>query len=379
MDNSEERMKILQIVGEIDGGGVASVVLNYLKCIDVKKIKVHILALKKDDKKQQLMQKDFEELGCKIIYIEHRNKGYIRHFKMFKKILEHEKYDIVHCHFGIWSMPYLVIAKQLGIKCRIAHSHVTMSEYSKKKNIILAFFKPILRNVTTHKFACGKDAGEYLWGKHSKFYIMRNAIDTCRFKYSEVIRNEIRDELNIKRNEIVIGHIGRFSNQKNHEFIIDLAQSLRDSGQMNIKFVLVGDGEKFEKIKTQVKEMRLDSKICLLGLRDDVERIMQSFDIFILPSFYEGFPVVGVEAQSNGLPVLFSDLITKEVKLLDSTEYLTVNDDLSIEIWGKEIKKIISKLNSADRENKDDIVKKLGYDIKIESRKLGKFYENIIK
>ena len=148
---------------------------------------------------------------------------------------------------------------------------------------------------------------------------------------------------------------------------------------MNIKFVLVGDGEKFEKIKTQVKEMRLDSKICLLGLRDDVERIMQSFDIFILPSFYEGFPVVGVEAQSNGLPVLFSDLITKEVKLLDSTEYLTVNDDLSIEIWGKEIKKIISKLNSADRENKDDIVKKLGYDIKIESRKLGKFYENIIK
>ena len=208
---------------------------------------------------------------------------------------------------------------------------------------------------------------------------MRNAIDTCRFKYSEVIRNEIRDELNIKRNEIVIGHIGRFSNQKNHEFIIDLAQSLRDSGQMHIKFVLVGDGEKFEKIKTQVKEMRLDSKICLLGLRDDVERIMQSFDIFILPSFYEGFPVVGVEAQSNGLPVLFSDLITKEVKLLDSTEYLTVNDDLSIEIWGKEIKKIISKLNSADRENKDDIVKKLGYDIKIESRKLGKFYENIIK
>lgn len=368
-------MKVLHIVGEIDGGGVGAVVLNYVRHINKENNEFHILAFEKSDKKEQLLQSEFEKYGCKVIYIEHRNQGYIKHFKTLKTMIQKEKYDIIHCHFGIWSAPYLFIAMITGVKTRIAHSHVTMTSYSSGKEHILNLFKPLLKFTVTDKFACGRDAGRYLWGDNSDFYIMKNAIETDEFKFNAEIRQLYRKKLGIKENTVVIGHIGRFCYQKNQEFIVEIADKLLKN-HCNVLFILVGDGEDFEHINKVICEKNLSSSFMLLGLRNDVNSLLQVFDIFILPSRYEGFPVVGVEAQTSGLYTILSDKITSEVDLLDSTTYLSI--ETGVDLWVKEIEKLLQNEIKINRSVCAEIVKNLGYDIATESENLIRYYQNAI-
>ena len=364
-------MKILHIVGEIDGGGVGSVVLNYMSHIDKKNMEVHILAFENSTKKEQLLQPKFEENGCKVIYIEHRNKGYIQHFRILKDLIQKEKYDVIHCHFGIWSAPYLFIALFSGVNVRIAHSHVTMSSYSPSKEKILKLFYPLLWFTVTDKFSCGRDAGRYLWGENNDFYIMKNAIETEEFKYDMETREICRRKLGIGEDTVVIGHVGRFCYQKNQEFIVDIAERMTKNYH-NLLFVLVGDGEKFDYINEVIRERNLCDSFMLLGLRNDVNQLLQAFDVFILPSRYEGFPVVAVEAQTSGLHTILSDKITREVALLDSTACLDIES--GTEPWVQEIEKVLHKEVEINRPSCAEIIKSAGYDITEESKKLKQYY-----
>lgn len=365
------RMKVLHIVGEINGGGVGSVVLNYMSHIDKKDMEVQILAFESSAKKEQLLQSEFEKNGCKVIYVKHRNQGYIKHFRQLKKLIRKEKYDIIHCHFGIWSAPYLFIAMLTGVKVRIAHSHVTMTSYSTRKQAILKLFYPLLQYAVTDKFACGRDAGRYLWGNNSDFYIMKNAIETEKFKFDMETRKICRKKLGIGEDTIVIGHVGRFCHQKNQEFIVEIADKMTRSYH-NLLFVLVGDGEKVDYINEIIREKNLCDSFMLLGLRNDVNQLFQAFDVFILPSRYEGFPVVAVEAQTSGLHTILSDKITREVDLLSSTTYLGIED--GTDSWIHEIEKVIHKEVEINRSTCAEIIKNAGYDITDESEQLKQYY-----
>lgn len=367
-------MKLLHIVGEIDGGGVGAVVYNYIKYMDVDDISFDVLAFEVENGKIQLLDEPFQELGVKIHYFKHRNNGYYKHFKAFRKLLYDNKYDVVHCHFGIWSTPYLLIAKMMGISVRIAHSHIARDEYRGIKQVCLNLSKPFLYGVTTHRFACGIEAGRNLWGNRA-FYVLNNAVNVEMFSYNETIRNKKRKELCIKSNEILIGHVGRFCYQKNQEFLIKIAKSLKCRGD-KYKLVLVGSGENEVYIKEVIQKEGLGDMVLLLGLRDDIHELLQAMDLFLLPSRYEGLPVVAIEAQTAGVDVIVSDKVTREVGILNNTMFLSI--DSSVEKWVDTIEKNCLK-EYLLRHEAASIMKENGYDIKIESKKLREYYLNIIK
>lgn len=367
-------MKILQIVGEINGGGVGAVVLSYLSHMNLTNIKCDVIAFRIKDRQHQLLENEFRDIGCNVIYMDHRNTGYVKHFRAFRRILEMGRYDAVHCHFGIWSTPYLLEAANLGIKIRIAHSHVANDEYGRIKQTLLNLTKPLLNCCVTDRMACGYDAGKYLWN-NKKFVVLNNAIEIEKFQYNEALRKEYRSKFKIDEHSVVLGNVGRFSYQKNQWFLVHLYENLKKYSD-NIKLILIGEGEEYKEIECYVKKKKLEESILLLGLRKDVAALFQMIDVFLLPSRYEGLPVVAIEAQCAGVPCVLSDKITKEVVIRKNLMMLPIEpENECIETWGKKIVELVVN-NSVydDRKRSGDEVRIAGYDIHAEAEKLRQFY-----
>lgn len=220
--------------------------------------------------------------------------------------------------------------------------------------------------------ACGDDAGIYLYGKKNyqkgKVIVLNNAIDVQKFKFSNEIREKKRRELGINE-QLLVGHVGRFLEQKNHKFLVDVMQQTIKTST-NIKFLLIGNGELKEEIEKKCVDLGIRDYVIFLQNRDDVNELMQAMDIFVLPSLYEGLPVVGIEAQATGLKCLFSDTITEKVKVLDTCTFLPINNKNCTLLWNEEIENFIP----LKREDCAEEIRKHGYDIKTEALKLEKIY-----
>lgn len=370
-----KKINVLEIVGEIDGGGVSSVVYNYLSHMDLTDFNIDVLAFKNEKNEngqKQLLHDSFTKLGVHIYYFDHRNKGYKDHFKKYSSLLEEKKYDIVHCHFGIWSTPYLSRAKKSGVKARIAHSHVSNDEYHGIKMAVLNMSKILLNHYVTDRFACGIAAGHYLWGEKD-FYVMNNAIDTCKFKFNTDIRNEIRNQYSIQDDQICLGNVGRFCYPKNQKFIIKLLKMLKENN-VNFSMMFIGDGKDINDVKNLAKEYGVDQYCNFIGLVNNVNDYLNAMDLFLLPSNYEGLPVVSIEAQANGLPVLMSSSITSEVLLLNQSKSISLENPNE---WIKAIEGY--KSNGEARLNGIDAITKKGYSIVDEADKLKEYYLRLIR
>ena len=182
------------------------------------------------------------------------------------------------------------------------------------------------------QLACSKEAGEWLFG-NTQFIVLNNGIDVSKYVFNQNIREEYRKILGFS-DELVLGHVGRFSNQKNHNFLIDIFYEIIKINKKS-KLILIGTGELENEIKEKVESLSLKEKVIFLGARADVNKIMQAMDVFILPSLFEGLPVVGVEAQASGLPCIISDTVSKDVKITDSV--LQISLSLPPEEWGKKL------------------------------------------
>ena len=359
-------MRILMLAPGIDGGGVGKIVYDYVSHMNKDDIEIDILSFYESDRKKPFLHDAFLKLGCNVFYIEHRNKGLKNHFDEYRKVLKNGHYDIIHCHAGDWSFPYLYYAKKIGIPVRIAHSHITKNEYKGIKKILVSFLRLMLPSITTNRYACGIEAGKHLWGKKS-FTIMNNAVDCSTFMFSENRRNRIRCELHISDNTIVLLHIARFCYQKNNEFVVDIANELKNKKQ-DFKVLCVGTGENLERVKAKVSKSGLTDCYEFLGLREDVPELMMASDIAVLPSRFEGLPIVSIEAQASGIPILMSDKISDEAKILDSAEFLDI--DHGCQNWVERIIEITSNYKLIDRVSACSIVKNAGYDISDESARL---------
>lgn len=370
-----KKINILEIVGEIDGGGVGSVVYNYLSHMDLTNFNVDILAFnneKNEYGQKQLLHDNFTKLGVHIYYFDHRNKGYKDHFTKYSSLLEERNYDIVHCHFGIWSTPYLSRAKKAGVRARIAHSHVSNDEYHGIKMTVLNLSKVLLNHYVTDRFACGIAAGQYLWGK-KEFYVMNNAIDTDKFKFNSDIRNKIREQYNIQNDQLCLGNVGRFCYQKNQKFIIRLLKKLKDDN-VNFSMMFIGDGEDINEVKSLAKDYGVDQYCNFIGLVNNVNDYLNAMDLFFLPSNYEGLPVVAIEAQANGLPVYISSNVTSEVLLLDQSKSISLENSRE---WIKAIEGF--KENEEERLDGINVITKQGYNIVDEADKLKEYYLRLIR
>lgn len=370
MKRKEEPIRIAQIIGKWLGGGVEAVVMNYYRHIDHSKVQFDFIC---DDDSTNIPYDEIEKLGGKVILIPPYQKVF-KYQKELRRVLRDGKYKIVHSHINTLSVFPLYAAKKVGVPVRIAHSHSTTNKKEWKKNLLKQVLRPFSKKYATNYMCCSELAGRWLFGDKAydegKVYLLNNAIDLDKFKYDKKIRDKKRKELGIKEDTIVIGHIGRFVAQKNHTFLIDIFNQFHKKEKNSI-LLLAGQGPLQEEIKNKVRELGLDDSVGFLGQRNDANELYQAFDVFLLPSLYEGLPVVGVEAQASGLLCFFSDDMTKETKALDSTVFMSLSN--TSEEWTGEI---LTNLKDYKRINTKNEVSDNGFDIEIEARKLEKYYIN---
>lgn len=368
----QEPIRVAQIIGKWLGGGVESVVMNYYRHIDKSKIQFDFIC---DEDSTNIPYEEIEKLGGKVILIPPYQKVFKYH-KELKKILKEGNYKIVHSHINTLSVFSLFAAKCAGVPVRIAHSHSTTNKKEKKKNLLKQILRPFSKVFATDYMCCSELAGRWLFGNkeydNGNVYLLNNAIDLDKFKYDEKLRKEKRKELNIKEDTLVIGHVGRFVEQKNHRFLIDIFNEIHKKNDSAI-LLLAGQGPLQKEIKNKTHELGLESKVKFLGQINDTYKLYQALDIFVLPSLYEGLPVVGVEAQATGLLCELSNDMTKETKVLDTTRFISLNT--SAEEWATIILDDYSKFKRHDTTSE---ITKNNFNIKTEAKKLEEKYEELL-
>lgn len=353
----------------MQAGGLENFIMNLYRNINREKIQFDFLVHYKERKH---FDDEIEELGGKIYRMTLRDDNnifkYMVDLNSFYK--QHPEYKIIHCHMSSIGFINFLIAKKNGIKVRIAHSHNSNTEKNIKGFIKSILIKP-LKYISTYNFACSTEAGKFLYGKHH-FEVIPNAIDLKLYQFNSEIRKQEREKLNIE-DKLVVGHIGRFELQKNHKYIIDIFKEVLKKDPSAI-LLLAGDGSLYKKIKTYVKELNLESNVKFLGVIKDAYRLYQAMDCFVLPSFFEGLPVVGIEAQASGLICLFSNTTTKEVQISQLTKFLGINKE-DIEQW----KENILNAREYDRDCIYDKIRNSKYNIKTTATYIENFYIKKLK
>lgn len=364
-------VRILHVLGCLNRGGAETLVMNLYRNINREVIQFDFLIHSEGNYDYS---DEIKTLGGNIYSIPSFNgKNYIEYKKSWDNFFQnHKEYKILHTHVRSTAAIFLKIAKKYGV-LTIVHSHNTSSGKG-----IKAIGKDILQYFIRYRgdyfFSCSKMAGEWLFGKRivdsNNHWIIKNAIDTNEFIFSEDIRREKRKEMGLE-NKLVIGHIGRFHPQKNHMFIINIFAEIYKKNHNSV-LILVGDGELRKSIEEKTIEMGLKENVIFTGVRKEISVLLQVMDVFLLPSLHEGLPVVGIEAQSSGLPILASDTVSKELKITDLLEFYSLN--YSTEMWAD---RVIEVNNRTTRKNVKEEIVKAGYDISNVSKWLESFYLNL--
>lgn len=355
-------IRVAQIVGKMVGGGVEAVVMNYYRHIDRTKVQFDFLV----DADSKFVPKDeIESLGGRVLVVPpYQHIATYRH--KLDQLFHEQGWRIVHSHINALSVLPLSAAKKAGVPVRIAHSHSTSGNGEYVKNIMKNFLRKFSNVYPTHRFSCGQLAGEWLFGANAEFEIIRNAIDLDSFAFSDIVRGKIRKELGIPKDTFVVGHVGRFTAQKNQAFLVDTFQALCQKRPDSV-LLFVGEGETKARVESRVRDAGLEDHVSFLGQRDDVANLYQAFDAFALPSLYEGLCVAGIEAQRSGLPCFFSDNITKELSLTDRVSFLPISD---AQVWAEAL-----NISTAWRDVNPDAFSE--YNIVIAAKRLEERYASL--
>ena len=360
--------KVLHVVNSMGYGGIETLLMNIYRNIDKEKVQFDFVV---NVNKECAYDDEIKKMGGKIYRIPRRGIHFLKYKKNWKNFLQQHKNEYSTIHFHVSSLTDiepLVEAKKIGIKNRFIHSHNT---YQKGiiHNILNIINKFRISKYATKLFACSTEAGKYCFA-NKEFEIIKNGIDAKKFAYSKEIRNEVRKKLEIDDNTVAYVNVGRFSEQKNHTFLIDIFNEIRKI-QENSKLYLIGDGNKKEEIEEKVKTLGIEEDVVFMGNQSDIYLILQGMDVFILPSLHEGLPVVGIEAQASGLPIFTSNTVSPELEITNLVQFYPLSENS--EIWADRILKCTKNFN---RKNTSQDIAKAGYDINITTTILEKYYTN---
>ena len=368
----KKQYKILISGMSFNVGGVETYIMSFFRNIDKKLFQVDFINDQKID--DIAFQDEITKQGSRIIHLHRRNE--------WKKFLKDNKgkYDAII--FNIIA-PYFhqirLCCKLGGFKAVIIHSHNGFVALPTILQPIIPISMRYERIKLSHlpivRWACSDKAAEWMFGKNKDYTFIKNGIDAERFKYSEKLRKEVRKELGLSDSDYCIGHVGRFDPQKNHEYLIKVFIEYSKVDQ-SAKLVLAGPlltEDIVAKVKEEIKNNNLNDHVLLLGARNDANRLYQAMDVFVLPSLYEGLPIVGVEAQCAGLPCLFSDQISSQVKVLDSSKFISITDN-SINAWVDILKEVKNK--NFDRNKGYQAVIDNGF---VMEREIKKIEENLVQ
>lgn len=366
-------MKILQILYEINNGGIETILLNYLENFNDKSIKMDIVVCAKGNEIQECK---YRSLGCNIYYLESFRANLKKTFFKLDKIIKNGNYDIVHSRLNYRSFLPLYIAKKYNVPVRIAHSHISNEPASIKRRFEKKILTKITRKYATDYMACSVLAGEWFIGNDfsrlKNCYVLNNSIDIEKFKFDEEKRNQLRKQFHCE-NKFVLGNIARFTIQKNHIFLIDIFNEYLQMNQNSVLF-LVGDGPKKDDIVDYIHYKNLDEKVVLYGATSKPQELYNLFDTFVFPSIYEGWGNVLIEAQSNGLNCVASEkVIPLEINLTNQIKFISLDNDAKN--WAKEIDNQIADSN---RFFGYDILKNSNFNIVNGAHMLEDKYKNLL-
>lgn len=360
--------RILCVLGNLRAGGVESIMFSYYRFLDKEKYQYDFIY---EDGSQFDIPEEIISLGARAFKVPPVKRPF-KYMKAVSKIIKDGKYRIVHSNMNTLSVFSLFSAFSCGVKYRILHNHTTSSPVEKKRDLIKKALRPFNVMLANKPCACSELAARWMYGDRAvekgRVQIFRNGVDTEKFAYSKDNREEIRREFGIE-NKKVIGHVGRFMTQKNHRFLIELFDKYSKLDDDAV-LMLVGDGELKEDIISLVREKDLSEKVIFTGVRHDVYKLFSAFDVFVLPSLYEGLPVVGMEACASGLPVLLSDKITRECAVSNTVAFLGIDDP---SLWAEKIKNV----ECSDRIAISDIMKNSRYNIVNCAKELCDYYDSL--
>lgn len=341
--------RLLCIVGIMDAGGAETFLMKLYRQLDKSKYQMDFCV---SDKKKGIYEDEILSMGGKIYRINNKSDNLLSFIRDLKNVIKDGHYDRVlrigadcFCAIDLW------IAFFCGVKIRAFRSS---NSGSIQKNLVVKLHK-ILRTplmlVANVKFAPSDLAAEFTFGKRclkkNKIIFLHNAINTNLYKYDEDNKNKIRKELELENN-FVIGHIGRFNVQKNHDFLLQICAEVMKTNP-NIRLLLVGKGELKNQILQQIEHLKISDKVILTGIRNDIPELLSAIDLIVFPSFFEGMPNVIIEAQAAGLKCLISSEITKEVNITNLVTFLPLSDKNK---WVDEINNIVN--NPYERKNYTD-------------------------
>ena len=311
--------------------------------------------------------------GCRFYKVTPRNVSISRNRSDLNRLFATKKFDIFH--FNVNTLSYILpveIALKHGCKV-VVHSRNGGASNKLITNILHQINKKRLCKLDINRIAVSALAGDWLFGE-SKFKVFNNGIDVEKFTFNCLSRNNLRNSLNCS-DKTVIGNVGAFLPAKNHRFIIDVFNEYQKINKNSVLW-LVGDGYLKEDIESYVTKQNLQNKVLFLGKRNDIPDIYSAMDIFLFPSLFEGFPNAVLEAQCEGLPCIVSDCITKEVLITDNIRAIALSD--SISSWVKGIQLFTNTYHN-DRKDSAAIIRKSGFSVKDEIKRLESFYISILK
>lgn len=358
--------RVLQVVTHMNRGGLETMLMNYYRSIDREQMQFDFLTHRSYEGDYG---EEIKRMGGKLYHFPVLNPFSGSYKKALRRFfLEHPEYQIVHVHQDCLSGVILKVAKECGVKVRIAHSHNANQDRDLKYPIKI-FFRRSIAHYATALMACGKDAGNWMY-QGADFRVLNNAIDTGFYTFDSTKRVMMRMELGIDKDELVLGHVGSFTAQKNHLFLVDIFHQLKWLIPRS-RLLLVGDdaGDIANEVKEKMKTLDLEDNVIFTGIRSDVPDLMQAMDVFVLPSNYEGLPMTMVEAQASGLPCLISDKVPIECKMTDLVRQIPLAD--GAELWAR---KAIAAAKETVRENTSAQIKASGYDIAENAKWLQNFY-----
>ena len=365
---NNRRIKIAMVTNHLEITGISTVMMNYCKMLNREKYDLTIIAGAPLAEEYRI---DCNKFGINLIGLPPRHQKSAAHYYSLWKVLRNNRYDIVHVHGSSSMMAIeLTIAKLAGTRILIAHSHNTKCPNMRMHKLL----NPYFRSVYTQALACGKLAGEWLFGENN-FKILPNGFDIGRYAFSASDRLKIRTKLGIQ-DKLVVGHIGRINKQKNQTYLLEVFETLAEHNSRAI-LLLIGTGPDYGLLRGLIEKHPYKERIILYGETKDTPAMYSAMDIFTLPSRYEGLPVVLLEAQISGLPCIVSDKVTKEVDF-GNIQWRSIDDDPSV--WADTIMNTVI-LDEREREEYRLLCQKeiIGYDIKNTVVQLENIYDQLLK
>ena len=366
-------IRILEIVNVMDRAGLETMLMNHYRHMDRSSVQLDFLTHRPAE---GAYDKEIRELGGRVF---HAPRLYPQNCLTYRRYMraffaEHG-YPVVHSHIDAMSAFPLAVARSCGVTVRVAHSHNDSVDRDLKYPI-KEIARRRLPGIATHYCACSEAAGIFLFGEENrdKLRIVKNAIDLSGFAFDTDCRESVRAELGVGDGQLLIGHVGRFSAVKNQVFLIDVLAALIAHEDKDAVLVLVGDGELRAKVERRAASAGLSANVRFLGLRDDVARLMQGFDLLAFPSLHEGIPLTLIEAQASGLPVLVSDKVSAEALVLPNCVQMALSE--SAGAWAMKVCELASDGRAAGCV---DALAAAGYEINSSAEKLQEFYLSLYK